>query len=328
MVQSKNSAKHPLRRVVTTGLAVASALLIVMGSVEARPAKGGSVGNRGTRTEMAPPTTSTAPRQAQPIPNAQNPGAQTPRPAAPAPAAQPSRWSGLMGGIAGGLLGAGLFGLLSGSGLFGGLGGLGSILGLIVQAAILFFVIRFAIGYFRRRQMQPAVAGMPNQFARQPMQPDWQPQQAASAAAASAPPAMPELALAESDFNAFERLLGEIQDAYGRDDRVSLTQRVTPEMGNIFNAELNEMMRQGLTNRISGVKLLQGDLAEAWREPQAEFATVAMRYAIVDVKVERASGRVVEGDAVKPQEVVENWTFTRAPGETDRDWKLSAIQQA
>lgn len=327
MVHSKNA----FRRTLAKGLMIASALMLVMADVQARPAKGGSAGNRGTRTEMAPPTTNTAPRQAQPISGPQNPSAQAPRAAAPTPAAQPSRWSGLMGGIAGGLLGAGLFGLLSGSGLFGGLGGLGSILGLIVQAAILFFVIRFAIGYFRRRQMQPAVAGMPNQFARQPdqprqTQPEWQPQHAASAPAA--PPAMPELALGEADFNAFERLLGEIQLAYGKEDRVSLTQRVTPQMGNLFNDELNEMMRQGITNRISDVKLLQGDLAEAWREPEAEYATVAMRYALVDVKVERTSGRIVEGDPKTPQEVVENWTFTRAPGETDRDWKLSAIQQA
>ena len=326
MVHSKTSVV----RFAAKGLMIASALMLVVAEVQARPAKGGSAGNRGTRTEMAPPTTNTAPRQAQPISGAQTPNAQTPRAATPtpaAPAAQPSRWSGLMGGIAGGLLGAGLFGLLSGSGLFGGLGGIGSILGLIVQAAILFFVIRFAIGYFRRRQMQPAVAGMPNQFARQPVQPEWQPQHAASATPA-APPAMPELALVEADFSTFERLLGEIQLAYGKDDRVSLTQRVTPQMGNLFNDELNEMMRQGIANPISDVKLLQGDLAEAWREPDAEYATVAMRYAIVDVKVERASGRVVEGDPKKLQEVVENWTFTRAPGETDRDWKLSAIQQA
>ena len=139
---------------------------------------------------------------------------------------------------------------------------------------------------------------------------------------------MPALELAEADFNAFERLLGEVQDAYGKGDRISLTQRVTPEMANMFNGELSEMTRQGITNRISDVKLLQGDLAEAWREPTAEYATVAMRYALIDVKMDSATGRIVEGDPKKPQEVVENWTFVREPGETDRGWKLSAIQQA
>jgi predicted lipid-binding transport protein (Tim44 family) len=139
---------------------------------------------------------------------------------------------------------------------------------------------------------------------------------------------MPPLDLVEADFGTFERLLGEIQDAYGRGDRVSLTQRVTPEMANLFNGELSEMARQGVINRISDVKLLQGDLAEAWREPGSEYATVAMRYAIIDVKTDKATGRVLEGDPNRVQEVVENWTFVRREGDSPRDWLLSAIQQA
>jgi len=42
------------------------------------------------------------------------------------------------------------------------------------------------------------------------------------------------------------------------------------------------------------VKLLQGDLAEAWREGSTDYATVAMKYALRDSMVERASGRPVE----------------------------------
>ncbi len=324
-------SKRPSSRALVTGLAIVSALFLVIADAQARPGKGSSTGNRGTRTEAAPPVTNTAPRQSQPISGAQTPRAATPSPTAPA-AAAPSRMSGLMGGLAAGLLGAGLFGLLSGSGMFSGLGSIMGVLGLLLQIAIVFFIVRFAIGYFRRRQMQPETAGAPTNFARQPPQPEWSPPQGAAAhpapAVAPAPAPMPELTLDDADFSAFERLLGEIQDAYGKGDRITLTQRVAPEMANIFNQELSELTRQGLTNRISGVKLLQGDFAEAWREPTAEYATVAMRYAIIDVKVETATGRIVEGDPNTPQEVVENWTFVREPGETDRDWKLSAIQQA
>jgi predicted lipid-binding transport protein (Tim44 family) len=74
-------------------------------------------------------------------------------------------------------------------------------------------------------------------------------------------------------------------------------------------------------NRVSDTKLLQGDLAEAWREGGSEYATVAMRFSINDTMVDRASGRVVEGG---PQEVSELWTFRRANGSP---WILSAIQQ-
>jgi predicted lipid-binding transport protein (Tim44 family) len=43
------------------------------------------------------------------------------------------------------------------------------------------------------------------------------------------------------------------------------------------------------------------------------------------VPVERASVKVVVGDADQPTETTELWTFTRQKG---ADWKLSAIQQA
>ena len=321
---------HPARiRRLTAAFAVLAALAIGVADLQAKP-KGGSGGSRGSHTNMAPPTTNTAPRQAQPLPGATpraaNPSsaASAARPGAPAAAPASSWKSGLMGGIAGGLLGAGLFGLLSGNGFMGGLGSLMGLLGFIAQIAILFFIVRFAISFFRRKQAQPAVAGAPETFARSAMQPEWQPSQAAAQPAAT--PSEP-LAVTDEDFQNFERLLGEIQLAFGAGDRITLSQRATPGMANDFNAELGEMARAGLTNRISDVKLLQGDLSEAWREPDAEYATVTMRYALIDATIERATGKVVEGDATKPQEAIEYWTFVRAPGEGADAWKLSAIQQ-
>ena len=70
------------------------------------------------------------------------------------------------------------------------------------------------------------------------------------------------------------------------------------------------------------VKLIQGDLAEAWREGNTDYSTVAMNFAINDSMVERASGRTVEGG--ERSEVTELWTFMRARG---GNWLLSAIQQ-
>ena len=52
-----------------------------------------------------------------------------------------------------------------------------------------------------------------------------------------------------------------------------------------------------------------------------------MRYAITDLTVEKASGRVVAGDPHRSEEATEIWTFVRRPGEPSTAWKLSAIQQ-
>ncbi len=74
---------------------------------------------------------------------------------------------------------------------------------------------------------------------------------------------------------------------------------------------------------MSEPKLLQGDLAEAWREGSAEYATVAMRFEIVEVYLETASGRVVSGNRTAPTEATEIWTFRR---DMRGPWILSAIQ--
>jgi predicted lipid-binding transport protein (Tim44 family) len=89
-----------------------------------------------------------------------------------------------------------------------------------------------------------------------------------------------------------------------------------------FSEQLSENASRGLLNRVSDVRLLQGDLSEAWREGDVEYATVAMRFALTDSMIDRASGRVVEGGS--PSEVTEVWTFMRARGGR---WILSAIQQ-
>jgi predicted lipid-binding transport protein (Tim44 family) len=90
-----------------------------------------------------------------------------------------------------------------------------------------------------------------------------------------------------------------------------------------FSEQLSENASRGVINRVTDVKLLQGDLSEAWNEGNADYATVAMRFALTDTTVDRASGRTVEGGS--PSEVTELWTFMRA---RNGGWLLSAIQQA
>ena len=77
-----------------------------------------------------------------------------------------------------------------------------------------------------------------------------------------------------------------------------------------------------MVDRVSDVKLLQGDLSEAWREGDSEYATVAMRFSLKDEMFDRESGRLVESG---PDQATEVWTFMRRRG---GHWLLSAIQQS
>ncbi|WP_336487128.1 TIM44-like domain-containing protein [Methylobacterium nigriterrae] len=306
-------------------LALAAALTVAAPVVEARPGGGGSAGSRGSRTFNAPSATPTAPGSAAPIQRSQTqPGAGFNNPGMQAPS-QGRRFGG---GFFAGLLGAGLLGALLGGGFFGGLGGIASFLGLLLQVGLVVLLVSFAVRWFRRRQGQPAGAGAPyarsgldNGTGGNPGNPGQGGIGGMMGGAPQRPVQQRPVQIGPNDYQAFERLLGEIQDAYSHEDRVALRNLATPEMAGYFEEELQANAARGVVNRISNVKLLQGDLAEAWGEGPTEYATVAMRYALNDVKLDRNTNRVVE---TEPSEATELWTFVRQQG---RPWILSAIQQ-
>jgi predicted lipid-binding transport protein (Tim44 family) len=307
--------------------------LTAAGVAEARAGRGGGLGSRGDRTFGAPAQTQTAPNAARPIERSQTTPSQVQRPApAPTPGVGAPTGSRFGGGFFAGLLGAGLLGALFGAGLFGGLGSLASILGFLLQIALIGGLVFLAIRFFRRRQ-QPAMAQAPgglsarSGYGERPVPPlggmglgGGLP----GGARAQPAPAQAPVQVAPEDFDAFERTLHEVQDAYNRQDVATLWTLATPEMAGYFQEQLNDNAREGVVDRVSGIKLLQGDLSEAWREGETEYATVAMRFALTEATVETATGRVVSGNPNEPTEATEIWTFRRDRG---GPWKLSAIQQ-
>jgi predicted lipid-binding transport protein (Tim44 family) len=317
-----------LARLAAVALLASGSFAIAVHDADARAGKGGSSGSRGSQTYQAPPSTNTSPGTAAPINRSITQPGQAARPAAgqasqaTGAAQQASRFGGMRGLLLGGLIGAGLATFL-------GAGTLASVLGFILQMLLIAGIVFLAIAAFRAlrgggRGAAPAVATAGAGPAPTPVQ-----QQMGNhrATAAGLGGAAAGVTVGEADYNAFERLLGEVQTAYGRNDIDALGERVTPEMLSYFAGELDENAKKGLINEIGAVKLLQGDLAEAWREGTVEYATVAMRYAITDAVVEARTGRVVSGSKTEPQEVTEVWTFRRPSGSAAERWELSAIQQ-
>ena len=132
------------------------------------------------------------------------------------------------------------------------------------------------------------------------------------------------LQIQPADYEAFERLLVEIQAACSNEDIGR-----TAHAGDAGNGLLLQRGhaaeprprpgQQGHPTR----KLLQGDLAEAWREGDSDYASVAMRFSMIDQYVD-ISSRPLVGGSEQPVEVTEVWTFVRPRG---GNWELSAIQQ-
>jgi predicted lipid-binding transport protein (Tim44 family) len=315
-------------RALAVVLSVALPVAITISEADARVGGGGSSGSRGSRTYSAPPSTTTAPGAAQPM---NRTFTQPGTPAAGAAAAgaagkggffnRPGMMGGMLGGLAMGFLGAGLFGMLTGGSLFSGLGGLSSIIGLLLQIGLIVIVVRLAMSWWQRRHTPAsAYAAGPAPAAEGPGAPtSFRSGLGGFGLGSSQPP----LEIQPADYEAFERLLGEVQAAWSNEDVAKLHTLATPEMVSYFSKDLEENKARNDLNKATDVKLLQGDLAEAWREGETDFASVAMKFSLVDKTTERTTGRLVAGSDT-PVEVTEVWTFARRRG---ADWELSAIQQ-
>jgi predicted lipid-binding transport protein (Tim44 family) len=275
----------------------------------------------------APPPTATAPNGARPFERSMaQPGQNMGAPAAAAAKGgffnRPGM--GLLGGLAAGFLGAGLLGMLFGGGLFSGLGGFASIIGLLLQVGLVVLLVRLAMKWWQRRNAPAAAYAGPSPMqAQEPVnapQANFRNGLGFGAGGGAAAP----LQITPDDYQAFERLLGDVQAAWSNEDMTQLERLATPEMVSYFAGDLKANAQRGVVNKVTDVKLLQGDLAEAWREGDTDYATVALRFGLVDKTLDRASGRVVEGSD-RPEEATEIWTFARHRG---GPWELSGIQQA
>lgn len=319
--------------------------MVAVDQADAR--RGGSFGSRGARTFQSAPPTRTAPQPSAPVersmtPNtgqAANPATNAARPGAAAQQ-RPGFMGGFGGAMIGGLLMGGLFGMLMGQG-FGVLAGM---FGMLMQVLLIGGAIWLALRFFRSRQATnagPAMAGAGaggGNFNYRDAAPRDEGKANGGSRSFSIPsiggsrteaapqqPASKDITVSGDDLDTFQRLLTEVQEAFGREDHKALRRLVTPEMVSYLSEELADNAQNGVRNDVTDVQLLQADIAESWNEGDRDYATAALNYSSIDVTRNRTTGEVVDGDENEPTETTELWTFVRQNG---GDWQLSAIQQA
>ena len=115
----------------------------------------------------------------------------------------------------------------------------------------------------------------------------------------------------------------------GKSSSSSMGSRGTRTYENNNAAPVTRSASEGVQNIVSDVRLLKGDVSEAWEEGDLEYATAFMQWSAIDyvVRLGRSPGQpdyIVSGDPKTPTEAEEVWTFVRRRG---GDWLLSAIQQ-
>jgi predicted lipid-binding transport protein (Tim44 family) len=291
------------------------ALALAPGVAEARAGFGSSFGSRGSQTWSPPPATNTAP-YSSPMQRSMTPGSSS--------YGYNGQYNGgyrggLGSGLLGGLLGFGLAGLLLGHG-FGGFGMFG-LLGMLFRIAIIVFIVRWLMRMFRGPS--PLFAGGPAMFAPGGGSMGGGMGRPGPVMGGGRPGVMP-ISIAPTDYQSFEQTLVAVQAAWSAHDLNRMSALVTPEMLSYFGDQLAEQASRGVRNTVTDVRLLQGDLAEAWAERGREYATVAMRFQMIDATYDQ-TGRVVDGSPTEHVTATELWTFVRVPGGR---WILSAIQQA
>ncbi len=351
MTNARSTTRSTTKTTTKAKIAAALGMALAVGMLAVTPAdarRGGSFGSRGSRTYSQPAPTATAPGYTAPVQRSMTsptaggtyqPGATAYRPGyapgyAPGFGYNRSPFGGFLGGlVAGGLIG-GLFGHHWGGGWGGnGWGGAGGgFLTILIQLAVLFVILSFVMRLFRRRQdyEAPAFASGPTSsfLGGAPAFGGGGPQPGGYGGGyggtAVPPTAGWDIAITPQDQKTFERLLIEIQDAYAHEDYGRLRERCTPEIMGYLAEELSDNATHGRKNDVTGTRLLQADVGEAWREGDTEYATASMRFESVDIMRDRNTGAVLSGDPNTPTLAVELWTFARHMG---GEWKLSAIQE-
>jgi predicted lipid-binding transport protein (Tim44 family) len=309
-----------------TILLAALFLALAPALADAKPGNGQSFGSRGGRTYSAVPGTGTARGGAAPLTNSMTPNSGYGQTYGQGYSGgysngfAPRRQGGFVSGLLGGFIGAGLGGLLFGRGFFGFHGG-GGLLGLLLQLFLVYWLVSWLYRRFAGGNLAMAGAGMFNRGINPGPRPGFAPggPRPGIFGGRSARP----LVLVPADYQAFEALLRNIQAAWTAHDVNALRGMTTPEMASNFANQLSEQVSRGVRNRVTDVRLLKGDLAEAWSEGPREYATVSMCFSMFDVTLDQ-SGAVVDGSRSERVTVTEIWTFLRAPGGR---WVLSAIQQ-
>jgi predicted lipid-binding transport protein (Tim44 family) len=116
-----------------------------------------------------------------------------------------------------------------------------------------------------------------------------------------------------------------IQGAWTRRDLGSVRHLLTPEMLNIFQAEIDKQIANKQINRLENIAIRQVDIVDAAQDQGEEYITVRFLANLLDYTVDEKDGRIISGSDRDPVKFLEYWTFYRKIG--DKQWVLSGITQ-
>jgi len=262
------------------------------------------------------------------------PNRSTSSPATPSQPTSPVQQpvgGGFMRGMAGGLLGGLLGGMLFSSLGFGGTGGFGG-----SGMGIFEIILLSALGYFlysmvtkRRREEAFAYQGASQQGSSTAEQ--FTSYGTGSQADVSTDEGIAHIRRMDPSFNedrfrdTVMDIFFEIQGAWTNRDLSSANVLLTDEMKNIFQQDIDQMLKDKKVNRLENIAVRKVEVVEAWQEAGQDYIKTLFTANLLDYTTDDATGSVIAGSKTEPVKFEECWTFTRPVG--NNPWKLSAISQ-
>ena len=283
-----------LRSVLAFGLM----LTLALGAVDAQAKRMGGGKSMGRQSNAVTQREATPPQQAAPA------------------AKQPSRWGGILGGLAAGLGLAALFHALGFGGALASFLGSALMIGLLALAAFwIFNLLRRKSSAGKATQPLQYAGASSSNYAQAPlgvetqMPPQWT-QQAAGASTAG-PSSIPADFDREGFLSSAKQHYTRLQQAWDASDLNSLRTFTTPEM---YDALAAELQQRGMTPNKTEVVTLEASLLALEETPAEYVASVEF------------SGLVREETWGGASPVREIWNLVK-PRDGSSGWQLAGIQQ-
>lgn len=256
--------------------------------------------------------------------------------AAPAPGQMQPSGGGFMrsmaGGIAGGMLGSMLFSSFAGAGAgaAGGAGGGGiGLFEIILLAGGGYLIYRYIK---KKRADSEAVASGQGGYQRGAVIPVSGLPQYGEPVADDVATGLAHIRQMDHSFdeNKFNDLVMDnffkIQGAWMNRDLSPVSDILTDEMKQIFQTDLDLLLKDKQINRLENIAVRNVDITEVWQETGQDYITASIYANLLDYTTDELSGTVVSGNKSEPVKFEEFWTFTRPVG--NNSWRLSGIGQA
>jgi predicted lipid-binding transport protein (Tim44 family) len=297
----------------------------------ARVGGGTSSGSRGSRSYSSPSRPSPGPSQSVGTPTKPTPPSQQ-------PIQQPGGgfFRNMLGGLAGGFLGAMLFRSLGWGGQGSGTEGSGTEGGGIGFMEIaLIAVLLFLLYRFIKKRRQAATAGAYYQATEAAgstyQQPSYGSGYDAAPAGTDTASGLRQIKQMDPYFDEqkFQDLCMDsffkIQGAWTVRDLSSVRNLLTSEIYQTLQNDAERLKAEKKLNRLDNIAVRSVDITEAWQEQGKDYVTVHFYANLLDYVVDENSGQVLSGSKTDPVKFEEYWTFTRSVG--NNAWQLSAITQ-